>query len=165
MKDAMTDELMKGQPLLSAIMHLRHVLERISREHVDFDEVRLEVPFSLYHKLWYTVLLELGPPKECIEMPLTFKLAGISFVTQPPAPIGNLPSSRGHMTDNETEAISLPAKRERMLNDLAEILNKVWGPRCSRNEGGCASCMAWTLFDAVDRMTDSTLCEEYDQKT
>lgn len=45
---------------------------------------------------------------------------------------------------------TLRAVRERALNDMALVITASWGDRCARRESGCASCMAWAIFDQID---------------
>jgi hypothetical protein len=46
-------------------------------------------------------------------------------------------------------------KRDRALSDLAEIIEGLWGKRCSLHEAGCHCCLAWTMFDAIVKLTDA----------
>lgn len=46
--------------------------------------------------------------------------------------------------------------RNSAMNQLATVLEVIWGPRCStRNQGGCPACAAWAAFDAMETMTDT----------
>lgn len=58
---------------------------------------------------------------------------------------------------------TLRAVRGDALNKLSAVITAMWGERCARFEGGCATCAAWALFDATERMTDgSTLDDKSD---
>ena len=87
------------------MVHLRHALEVISCDRIDFDEVKIEVPFRLYHKLWYTMWNDLGPPMENVEMSLSFKLAGITFVTQLPPLSASLQPDQAAALPQEAQAV------------------------------------------------------------
>lgn len=54
--------------------------------------------------------------------------------------------------------VEVPLRRRRRvaLNELAAVIEAVYGPRCARSEGGCATCGVWTVFDALTQMTDVT---------
>lgn len=58
--------------------------------------------------------------------------------------------------------LPLRQRRERALNDLSVIIKDVWGPRCSRSEGGCSACLAWSIFDCMERLTDSSELDALD---
>ena len=45
--------------------------------------------------------------------------------------------------------------RNRALNNIAAIVTAIYGPRCDRKQGGCHCCVAWTVFDAMEQITDS----------
>ena len=60
------------------------------------------------------------------------------------------------MSNNTDETISMKARRERALNDLAVIIIELWGQRCARHEGQCHCCVAWTMFDCMEKLTDSS---------
>lgn len=51
----------------------------------------------------------------------------------------------------------LGARRERGMNDLAAVVQRIYGNRCTRREGGCACCAVWAIYDALDTMTDSSV--------
>lgn len=52
--------------------------------------------------------------------------------------------------------------RDRALNDLAKVITAEWGNRCARFEAGCATCMAWAVFDMVEKITDGTGLDDPD---
>lgn len=52
--------------------------------------------------------------------------------------------------------------RERALNDLSAVITAEWGERCARSEAGCATCAAWTLFDALERLTEGSTLDDAD---
>lgn len=53
--------------------------------------------------------------------------------------------------------------RDQALNDLSSVVTAMWGERCARVEGGCATCVAWAAFDLLERITEgSTLDDEDD---
>lgn len=54
----------------------------------------------------------------------------------------------------------LAARRERGMNDLAAVLQALYGDRCTRTEGGCFCCAAWAVFDALDTMTDASALKD-----
>lgn len=60
--------------------------------------------------------------------------------------------------DAQTQSGQLPLgeRRQRGLDDLAAVIEGLWGPRCLRNEGGCGCCTAWTIFDCVEHLTDAS---------
>ena len=66
------------------------------------------------------------------------------------------------LSDEEADADELPIseRRERGLNDLAAVIEKIWGPRCSRHEGGCHCCVAWTMFDCMEKLTDTSVLDD-----
>ena len=47
-------------------------------------------------------------------------------------------------------------KRDRALSDMASIIEELWGARCSVHEAGCYCCLAWVMFDALVKLTDSS---------
>lgn len=61
-------------------------------------------------------------------------------------------------TSERTE--TLAARRERGLNDLAAVIEGVYGHRCSRFEAGCMCCVAWAVLDMVERLTDGSLLDD-----
>ena len=52
--------------------------------------------------------------------------------------------------------LSLAARRRRGLDDLSRVIQELYGARCSRRYGGCACCAAWTLFDAMAKLTETS---------
>lgn len=54
------------------------------------------------------------------------------------------------------ENLSLRERRDRGLNDLAVIVEAVYGSRCTRREPGCICCAGWAIFDMMDQLTDSS---------
>jgi len=58
------------------------------------------------------------------------------------------------------ENLSPKARRERGLNDLADAIEILWGPRCSRHEGSCHCCIAWSVFDLMEKLTDSSCLKD-----
>lgn len=52
---------------------------------------------------------------------------------------------------------TIKERRERGLNDLARVIVHMWGERCRRHDGHCRCCVAWTIFDAMEDLTDSTV--------
>lgn len=55
-------------------------------------------------------------------------------------------------------------KRNKALNNLADIFENLYGERCSRHEPTCMTCCAWTIFDLVERMTDSSFLDIEDEE-
>ena len=55
-------------------------------------------------------------------------------------------------------------RRERGMNDMAAVLQSLYGDRCTRREGGCTCCAVWAIFDALDTMTDSSVFADDLQK-
>lgn len=55
---------------------------------------------------------------------------------------------------------TLIKRRQNALNDLAKVVTHIYGHRCDRHEAGCACCVAWDVFDMMERMTDSSLLED-----
>lgn len=58
------------------------------------------------------------------------------------------------MASDET---SVAERRERGMNDLAAVVQSLYGERCSRREGGCTCCAVWAIYDALDTMTDASV--------
>lgn len=56
----------------------------------------------------------------------------------------------------------LRKRREDGLNNLAKVIEKLYGPRCSRTEPVCVSCMAWIIFDQMEKITDSSYLDMED---
>lgn len=52
--------------------------------------------------------------------------------------------------------------RERALNHLAAVITAEWGNRCDRFEAGCMTCMAWAIFDMVEKITDGSSLDDPD---
>ena len=44
--------------------------------------------------------------------------------------------------------------RNAALSELAVVVEKIYGQRCTMNEAGCMCCTAWAAFDLMDRLTD-----------
>lgn len=57
----------------------------------------------------------------------------------------------------------LRQSRERAMNDLATVIEAIYGPRCLRREAGCVACVAWLQFDVMDHLTEGTLVDLADQ--
>lgn len=55
----------------------------------------------------------------------------------------------------EEEKLSLRTRRDRGLNDLAAVIEAVYGSRCTRREPGCICCAGWSIYDMLDQWTDS----------
>lgn len=68
------------------------------------------------------------------------------------------------MTETTHPTISQRARRERGFDDIASTIEHLYGPRCPRTEGGCTTCAAWAIFDALDTMTDASLFEDETEK-
>ncbi len=60
--------------------------------------------------------------------------------------------------------LTLRRRRERALTDLSQVIQEVYGPRCGRHMAGCLGCSAWTIFDLVDKWTDTDIIEMIDEK-
>lgn len=58
------------------------------------------------------------------------------------------------MADDEPP---LSERRERGMNDLAAVVQAIYGDRCTRREGGCTRCAVWAIYDALDTMTDASV--------
>lgn len=56
------------------------------------------------------------------------------------------------------------AKKDKTMNNLAKIIEHLYGPRCSRHEAACMCCNAWAMFDCMDRLTDSSLIDTPHQR-
>lgn len=54
---------------------------------------------------------------------------------------------------------TLRQKREIALNKLSDVIAGLWGRRCDRFEAGCTCCIAWGLFDLMEKITDGTLLD------
>lgn len=53
--------------------------------------------------------------------------------------------------------------RNEALNKLAKVITAEWGHRCDRFETGCASCMAWAVFDMVEKITDGSSLDDVEE--
>ena len=49
------------------------------------------------------------------------------------------------------------------LSDLAEVVEAIYGHRCSQHEAGCMTCTAWTIFDALERLVDTDFLSEQER--
>ncbi len=58
--------------------------------------------------------------------------------------------------EGSSPTIVLPLQRRRQagLNELASVIETMYGPRCARSVGGCTCCAVWSVFDALAIMTD-----------
>lgn len=54
----------------------------------------------------------------------------------------------------------LRAKRDDGLNKIATVLTELWGPRCSRHDGHCHCCIAWSVFDMMESLLDTSVIED-----
>src|SRR5574342_93781 len=45
------------------------------------------------------------------------------------------------------------------LNVMASVVKAEWGPRCTRFEAGCAACMAWAVYDQMEKITDGSVLD------
>jgi hypothetical protein len=66
-------------------------------------------------------------------------------------------------TAGPPQPLSLRERRDRGLTDLAATIEAIWGPRCNRHEAGCFACVAWTMFDTMEKLTDSSVLDEESQ--
>lgn len=48
---------------------------------------------------------------------------------------------------------SLPDRRREALETLSETISNLYGDRCPDHEVGCATCVAWAIYDIVERLT------------
>jgi hypothetical protein len=55
---------------------------------------------------------------------------------------------------------TLRPMRDDALNKLAKVITAEWGRRCDRFETGCASCMAWAVFDMAEKITDGSTLDD-----
>ncbi len=46
--------------------------------------------------------------------------------------------------------------RDEALNHLSAVIVAEWGDRCPRLESGCVTCMAWAVFDMLEKITDGS---------
>lgn len=46
--------------------------------------------------------------------------------------------------------------RDQSLNHLSAVITSGWGDRCARFESGCAKCIAWEVFDMIEKITDGS---------
>lgn len=60
------------------------------------------------------------------------------------------------MTNNLEDKKELFQLKEDSLNGIVRIIEEVYGPRCARNEGGCLTCTAWSIYDTLERLLDSS---------
>lgn len=63
------------------------------------------------------------------------------------------------MSDQPT----LRRTRNEALDNLAIVITAEWGRRCDRFETGCASCIAWAVFDMMDKITDGSALDDHDE--
>lgn len=56
---------------------------------------------------------------------------------------------------------TLKQSREEGLNDLAKVIQHIYGDRCTRKEAGCMCCVAWGVFDMLESLTDSSLIDDH----
>ncbi len=59
----------------------------------------------------------------------------------------------GNMSD-EPDLVTRE-RRNRALSEVAVVVEKIYGSRCTMNEAGCMCCTAWAAFDMVSLLTDS----------
>ncbi len=55
---------------------------------------------------------------------------------------------------------TLRAVRDDAINKLSAVITAMWGERCARFEGGCATCAAWAMLDATERITDGSTLDD-----
>lgn len=53
------------------------------------------------------------------------------------------------------ETMAMKDRRERGFDDLAAVIEAHYGPRCTRNQGGCVCCSAWAIYDCLERLLDN----------
>ncbi len=63
------------------------------------------------------------------------------------------------MSDQPT----LRRTRNEALDKLAIVITAEWGRRCDRFETGCASCIAWAVFDMMEKITDGSALDDPDE--
>lgn len=63
----------------------------------------------------------------------------------------------------ETAPTTLRPLRNDAMNKLAKVLTAEWGQRCDRFETGCMTCMAWAIFDMVEKITDGSSLDDPDE--
>ena len=61
------------------------------------------------------------------------------------------------------DTMTLRERWNRGLNDMAAVIEKIYGPRCQRFEPGCVCCMGWAAFDQLEKFTNSDHIELADQ--
>ena len=49
--------------------------------------------------------------------------------------------------------------RNKALNDMAKVIENLYGPRCDRFEATCSGCATWAVFDMIEKMTETSFLD------
>lgn len=82
--------------------------------------------------------------------------AALKLIEELEAKLDGMRLNSYHQADDKT----LRPIRDRALNDLAKVIRASWGDRCDRFEAGCTSCMAWAVFDLMEKVTEGSSLDD-----